>query len=274
MNHLQWEKYGQWCSHNPEWNCEKSWCCRDGLPKKGRHRGGSSGRTCGVGCGPRHTSMAWMHNHQTCYDNEMIDFWPLLCPLTDGGGTVTCHLACHLLSTWEWSSATYPTSCPPAPTNMEIRRWLPLDRNDHEVSREDLWTEAYACCLQCIAKASTGRSWVAEGEGMTPCVSPLTQAFLSAMGRRINPATLWECWPRRHDIVPRQPTNEIQACITRCLDQVAMRSPSNIAWDIFTWPDTNKDCWGGGLPPLFPRIHCGLKLTDAGNPTGAPWQNG
>ena len=66
---------------------------------------------------------------------------------------------------------------------MEIGHWLPLDRDDREVSREDLWTEAYACCLQHVAEASTGQSWVAEGEGMTPHVSPLTQAFLSAMGR-------------------------------------------------------------------------------------------
>ena len=33
--------------------------------------------------------MAWMHNHQCCYDDEMISFWPLLHPLMDGGGTTT-----------------------------------------------------------------------------------------------------------------------------------------------------------------------------------------
>ena len=95
---------------------------------------------------------------------KMINFWPLLHPLTDGGGTATRRLAHCLLSTWEWSSATHPTSCPPAPTNMEIGRWLPLDKDDREGSREDLWTEAYAYCLQRIAKSSTGRSWVAEGK--------------------------------------------------------------------------------------------------------------
>ena len=110
-----------------------------------------------------------------CYDDEMINFWPLLHPLTDGKGTTTRCLAHHLLSTWHWSSITHPTSCPPAPTNMEIGRWLPLDRDGN---REDLWIEAYACCLQCVAEASTGWSWVTEGEGMAPQVSPLVQAFL------------------------------------------------------------------------------------------------
>ena len=64
--------------------------------------------------------MEWMQNHHYCYDDEMIIFWLLLHLLTDGGGTATRCLACHLLSTWEWSSATHSMSCPPAPTNMEI----------------------------------------------------------------------------------------------------------------------------------------------------------
>ena len=171
----------------------------------------------------------------------MISFWLLLHPLTDGGGTMMRCLAHCLLSTWEWSSTMHPTSCLPAPTNMEIGWWLPLDRDNREGSKEDLWIEAYACCLQCVAEASTRWSWVAEGEGMALCVSPLTQAFLSATGRCISPAILQECWLPKHDIVPRQPMNKVRACVTHCLDQVAMQTPSNIAWDIFAWPDTKTD---------------------------------
>ena len=126
--------------------------------------------------------MAWMHNRQCCYDDEMINFWPLLLLLMDGRGTATWHLAWHLLSMWHWSSITHPMSCPPASTNMEIRQWLPLDR---EGSSQDLWIEAYAYCLQCMVEASTGRSWVTEGEGMAPQVSPLVQAFLSATRRHV-----------------------------------------------------------------------------------------
>ena len=76
---------------------------------------------------PDRHPMAWMCDHQCCYDDEMISFWPLLHPLTDGGGTMTWRLVCCLLSMWQWSSITHPTSCPPTPTNMEIGRWLPLD---------------------------------------------------------------------------------------------------------------------------------------------------
>ena len=69
---------------------------------------------------PDKSPMAWMHDHQCWYDDEMIEFWPLLCPLMDGKGTITQWLAHRLLLTWHWSLVTHPTSCPPAPTNMEI----------------------------------------------------------------------------------------------------------------------------------------------------------
>ena len=167
----------------------------------------------------------------------------------DGGGTTTQHLACCLPSTWQWSSTTHPMSCPPAPTNMEIGRWLPLDR---EGNKEDLWIEAYACCLQCVAEASARRSWVTEGEGMAPQVSPLVQAFLSAMGRCVSPSIVSECWPLKNNIIPRQPTNEVRARITYCLDKVAMQSPSTIAWDMFAWPESNKSFWKEDCLPYSP----------------------
>ena len=61
----------------------------------------------------------------------------------------------------------------------------------------------------CVVEASAGRSWVTEGEGMAPQVSPLVQAFLSTMGRQVSPSSLRKCWPLKHDIVPRQPMNEV-----------------------------------------------------------------
>ena len=59
--------------------------------------------------------MAWMHDCQCWYDEEMINFWPLLHLLMDGKGAMTQHLACRLLSMWHWSSITHPTSCLSSP---------------------------------------------------------------------------------------------------------------------------------------------------------------
>ena len=193
--------------------------------------------------------MAWMHDRQNSYSDEMIHFWPLLHPLTDGRGTKTRCLAHHLLSTWQWSAATHAASCPPAPSNMEIGCWLPLDR---EGNKEDLWAEAYACCLQCVAEASVGCSWETEGEGMVLQVSPLVLAFLTTMGRSVNPSSVRECWPSKNDIIPRQPMNPLWACITHCLDKAATQSPSAIAWDMFAWPESNRSFWKEDCLPYSP----------------------
>ena len=106
-----------------------------------------------------------------------------------------------------------------------------------------MWIEAYVCSLQCVAEVKTGCSWVTEGEGMVRQVSPLVQAFLMATGRHVNPHILCECWPLEHSIIPRQLVDEIQAVITQCLDEDTTRKPSYTAWDMFAWPDSNKDNW-------------------------------
>ena len=96
-------------------------------------------------------------------------------------------------------------ACPPTPSNMEIGRWLPLDRQGN---KEDIWAEAYCGSLQRMAEASVGCSWETEGEGMVLKVSPLVLAFLTAMtGRSVNPSSARECWPAENDIIPRQPMN-------------------------------------------------------------------
>ena len=147
--------------------------------------------------------------------------------------------------------------------------WLPLDK---EGNKEDLWAEAYACCLQRMAEASVGCSWETKGEGMIPQVSPLVQAFLTAMGRSVSPSMVRECWPSKNDNIPRQPTNPLQARITHCLDKAAMREPFyHVAWDMFAWPESNRsflkeDClpYSPGstvdLSTRMPGVH--LKLHD------------
>ena len=209
----------------------------------------------------------------------MINFWPLLHPLTNGGGTVTQHLACCLLSMWQWSSITHPTSCPPTPTNMEIGWWLPLD---WEGSREALWIEAYTCCLQRVVEASSGWSWVTEGKGMAPQVSPLVEAFLSTTGRCVSPSILWavlatETWYCTKATNGRSPGSYIPLLGSSS----HARSPSNITWDIFAWPDSNKNYWKedylpyspGSTVDLGPRI-LGIQLVlrdRAGNYQGVAW---
>ena len=51
------------------------------------------------------------------------------------------------------------------------------------------------------------------------------------------------CWPPEHSIIPRQPMDEIRAVITQCLDEDAMQKPLYTVWDMFAWPDSNKNNW-------------------------------
>ena len=136
-----------------------------------------------------------MRDRQRGYADEQIKFWPLLHPLMNGSegpdlATGTLALVDVALVFHHPSNM----SCPPAPTNMEIGWWLPLNQ---EGEKQDLWTEAYACSLQRVAEAATGRSWITEGEGMVPQISPLVQVFLAATGRHMSPHTIRECWPPR-----------------------------------------------------------------------------
>ena len=222
---------------------------------------------------PNTHPMAWMRDRQNSYSDEEIHFWPLLRPLTDGGGTNTRCLAQRLLSTWQWSAAIETTACPPAPSNMEIGRWLPLDRRGN---KEDIWVEAYCGSLQRMAEASVGHSWETEGEGMVPKVSPLVLAFLTMTGRSVNPLSARECWPAENDIIPRQPMNPLRAHITHCLDKAATRSPSALAWDMFAWPESNRNFWkedcltysAGSMVDLstrMPGVRLNLRNPDGNN---------
>ena len=149
---------------------------------------------------------------------------------------------------------------------MEIGRWLPLDR---EGSRKDLWIEAYACSLQCVAEVATGRSWVTEGEGMVPQVSPLVQVFLMATGRHMSPHALHECWPPKHSIIPRQPSGQDPCCCNpmpgqRCQakNHRTLHGTCLCGWTLIRTI---------GRRIVYPILQgdCGPKLQNAGNPASA-----
>ena len=111
-----------------------------------------------------------------------------------------------------------------------------------------------------MVEAAVRRSWETEGEGIVPQVSPLLQAFLTATGRTVSPSSVRECWPSENDIIPRQHMNEVRACITHCLDKAAMWSPSTIAWDMFAWPESNKNFWKEDCLPYSPRSTVDLSV--------------
>ena len=151
------------------------------------------------------------------YRDTQLEFWLLLKPLTDGGDEPTHQLACRLLSVWHWSSAVDPPTYPPAPTFMNIRYWLCKGNDGDE---QQLWIEAYACALQCMAEASVGQRWIAYREIRVPKISRLVEIFLHATGTQVSPAIIHQCWPTRHDETPVQNFDGIRLNIIHKLDEI------------------------------------------------------
>ena len=46
--------------------------------------------------------------------------------------------------------------------------------------------------------------------------------------------------------------DKIRALITQCLDEDAMQKPSYTVWDMFAWPDSNKNKWKKDCLPYSP----------------------
>ena len=171
--------------------------------------------------------MLCMKEHQCSYTDTQLDFWLLLRPLTDGGEESTRHLMRRLLSIWHWVSTLDPPICLPVPSVLDIGHWLWQDR---DVDNRQCWIEAYACSLQCVAKASVGQYWTAEGETMVPEVSNLVKTFMNATGMRIPPHVIRQCWPMpREEETPRQELGGIRGVVVHKLDEVATRQSSNMA---------------------------------------------
>ena len=148
----------------------------------------------------------------------------------NGDEEPTRQLAHRLLSVWHWSSAVDPPTYPPVPTSMNIGYWL---RESNDEDERQIWIEAYACALQCMAEASVGQRWIAYRGIRVPKISRLVEIFLHATGTLVSPDIIHQCWPAWHDETPVQNLDGIRWNIILKLDEIAMRCTSPIAWDQF-----------------------------------------
>ena len=72
----------------PSESARKTEVMNTATQKREGAEGGAVGGDAEVNADPDIHPMEWMRNRQHCYNDEMINFWPLLHPLTDGGGTI------------------------------------------------------------------------------------------------------------------------------------------------------------------------------------------
>ena len=100
----------------PKQDSKKNWGHGHCFPKNWRHAG--EGAVGGDLHMQTQTNIQCLGctDRQHWYDDEMIEFWPLLCTCWWMGKEAwfgSWHVT--YLSTWHWSLVTHPTSCPPAP---------------------------------------------------------------------------------------------------------------------------------------------------------------
>ena len=141
---------------------------------------------------------------------------------------------------WHWASGLDPPVYPPVPLSLNIGHWL---WDDHVVDEGQWWIKAYACSLQCIAKASVGQFWTAEGEAIVLQVSNLVETFMGVTGIHISPHIIRDCWPLPQEETPQQDLNGIQEVIVHWLDEVATHCLLTTVWDRFTFPQTEEKYW-------------------------------
>ena len=189
---------------------------------------------------PEVNAMRWMKEHQCSYMDMQLDFWLLLRPLTDGGKESSRHLTRRVLSIWHWPSALDPPVCPPVPSSLDIGHWL---QEDHDVDDRQLWIEAYACALQCMAEASVGQFWTTVGKTMVLEGSNLVKTFMTATGMWITLHIIRQCWPTPREETPQQNLDGIWEVIVNKVDEVVTRNPSSMAWDRFAFLPTKEKHW-------------------------------
>ena len=124
----------------------------------------------------------WLKSfEEQCEEDEPI-WWLLFCPLTDGGDMATLALAQQLMAIWRWATTvSISPICLPAPMVMNIGQFLEEDTTACRWSVWQ-WLEAFAYGLQHAGEAMVGRCWRPEGEGFTPKVSQLVEAFIGVTG--------------------------------------------------------------------------------------------
>ena len=122
---------------------------------------------------------------------------------------------------------------------MNIEHFLKEDTTGHRWSMQQ-WLEAYAHGLQCIREAADGRRWRPEGEGFTPNILPLVEAFIGETGTWDIKVCTIDCWSKLIGNVPHQRDKRARADMISYLDELATCQPSRKAWDELVWPPVSS----------------------------------
>ena len=221
---------------------------------------------------PDKYALAWMCDHQHGYADEQIRVLALA-PSVDGwkwaqNSATGMH---QLLSMWHWSSTTHPTTCPPTPTNMEIGWWLPLDQDPRERER---WLVDRSICMLFTTHS---RGCRLDNHGLrrerewSHKSAPLLVHFWQLLEGTCALVQYTSVGHRNIALSPKEPIDEIHVIVTQWLDETTTQKLSYTAWDIFTYPDSNKSNWKEDCLSYSPGVTGWPECKNARNLAGPTW---
>ena len=89
--------------------------------------------------------------------------------------------------------------------------------------------------LHSWTSAADGSHWRPEGEGFTPKVSPLVEAFIGETGAQDVEGCAVDCWSKLPGNVPHQRDEGACMDMISYLDELATCQPSRKVWDKLVW---------------------------------------
>ena len=136
----------------------------------------------------------WLEECEQRINEEEIEWWPLICPLTDWRDMATYTLVERLVAMWHWTVETSrPLICLPALNILNIGQFLDKDIEKCGWDVQD-WLEEYTHTLQWVTEAAEGRCWTPMEEDFAPKVSLLAEAFTDVLNVEIPPSSAVSCW--------------------------------------------------------------------------------
>ena len=185
---------------------------------------------------PHQKTITYSHTAPPPPHRKTQSFWVF--PLTDGSD-----VAMLALATWRRAITIFtPPICPPVPTVMKNGQLLDDDTTGHRWSVQQ-WLEVYTHALQHVGEAAEGKCWRPEGEGFSPKVSLLVEAFICVTGARDAKNCAMCCSSEPPGDVPCQRNKGAYMNIISYLDELATCWPSRKAWDKLVWlPVSSVPC--------------------------------
>ena len=146
-------------------------------------------------------------------------------------------LAKHLVTAWWWNIKVQGEGeCPPTLSILNIGQFI-MDEEVAGGMEEPHWFMAYSHTLQWVGEVAHGRKWEwLRREALEIKASPLVRAFWHKIDVDLMMASAKLCWEPTPRALYHQRDNGPTTHVISYLNELAVRVPTQEAWDQMVWP--------------------------------------